>query len=353
MEEEKLSKIYYDPNNPGSFGGIKRLHRAAETITLKKIKKWMQSQRTYTLHRPVTRKFPRNRVIAYDKDEVWNADLVFMDHYAHVNSGYKYILTIIDVLSKYAWALPLKDKNPKSVIAAFDTIKDRKCKFLHTDKGGEFMGVLFQDYLKSRGIKHYTTENEDIKACVVERFNRTLKGLMFRYFTHSGSYRYIDVLPKLMESYNRSFHRSIRMRPADVSSRDSITRAYANLYPNATPSPKAPINFKVGDRVRMAYHVDKFNRGFLPQWTEEIFTISEIVKRTPYVIYRVKDCKGEEVKGTHYAPELQKVDDTGIYMVEKVLRTRKRKGFPKEYLVKWFGYPASENSWVTNVIRKS
>jgi hypothetical protein len=351
---EKLAEYYYDPSNPGSFGGVAKLHRAAGNVPKKTVKKWLMSQPTYTLHKPVVRNFGRNKVIAYDKDEVWNADLVFMTAYASENDGYKYILTVIDVLSKYAWAFPLKDKRPENVMKAFENIfkSGRKCKRLHTDKGGEFWGSVTQNFFKTHGIIHYSTENEDLKAMIVERFNRTLKNLMFRYFTYKGTRRYIDVLPKLMESYNNSKHRSIKMRPAEVVTRDHVTKAYKNLYPDAPPTPKAPTNLKVGDLVRMVYQPTIYQRGYFPQWTEEIFTIKEIKKRDPYDVYIVQDYKNENIKGTFYAPELQKVENPeGIYRVSKVLKTRKLRGRPREYLVSWLGYPESANSWVTEFTR--
>src|SRR5277367_2161642 len=128
--EKLLEKHYYDPSGSGSFGGINKLYHAVKKVPLSEVKKWLSSQRTYTLHRPVIRNFPRNKIVAYDKDEIWNADLVFMDNYGAENDRYKYILTIIDVLSKYAWGIPLKDKSPLGVMSAFDKVfKVRKCKF--------------------------------------------------------------------------------------------------------------------------------------------------------------------------------------------------------------------------------
>jgi len=355
-EAATLKKLYYDESNPAAFGGASRLHRAAKGIKFEKVKHWLRGERTYTLHRQPRRRFPRNRVIAFDRNELWEADLVQMLHLASVNDNYKYILTVIDVLSKFAYAVPLKNKTPDEVIRAFQHIFDTwnvTPKLLHTDKGGEFLGHKIQTFFKQKKIHHYVTQNDDIKASVVERFNRTLKGLMYRYFTYKESDRYIEILDKLMHSYNNSWHRSIRMRPADVTTKEKIAQAYKNLYPHSSPSAKAPTNHKVGDHVRLLFKEDKFTRGFKPHWTEEVFVISEVKRRRPFNVFSVKDLKGEAVQGNFYSPELQKVDEPQTFIIDKVLKTRQRRGHPKEYFVSWLGYKDPKfNSWVTDINRQ-
>src|SRR5277367_180100 len=353
---ETLKKLYYDPTKPTAFGGARRLHRGTKKIKLDRVKKWLQGERTYTLHKPPPPKFPRNRVLAYDRNELWEADLAQMLTEAPVNDNYKYILTVIDVLTKFAYAIPLKNKTPEEIIRGFTLVfteaQDHP-KLMHTDKGGEFLGHRVQNFLKQRNVKHYVTQNEDIKASVVERFNRTLKDLMYRYFTYKNSKRYVDILPKLLHSYNNSWHRSIRMRPADVTTKEKIAQAYKNLYPHSSPSAKAPTNHKVGDHVRLLFKEDKFTRGFKPHWTEEVFVISEVKRRRPFNVFSVKDLKGEAVQGNFYSPELQKVDEPQTFIIDKVLKTRQRRGHPKEYFVSWLGYKDPKfNSWVTNIDRQ-
>jgi hypothetical protein len=88
-------------------------------------------------------------------------------------------------------------------------LAERKPAMIQSDKGTEFLNSIFQSMLKRHDVKFYTSENEDIKAVVVERFNRTLKSKMYRYFTHTNTRRYVDVLLDLLNSYNRTYHRSI------------------------------------------------------------------------------------------------------------------------------------------------
>ena len=127
-------------------------------------------------------------------------------------------LTVVDVLSKFAWVEPIKTKSGENLVKAFEKIckRGRQPEKLHTDKGTEFTNRLFQRFLKDKNILFFTTHN-DTKASIVERFNRTLKGKVWKYFTAKNTTKYIDVLQKLMYSYNHSRHRSIGMKPADVN----------------------------------------------------------------------------------------------------------------------------------------
>lgn len=127
--------------------------------------------------------------------------------------------------------MPVKTKSGRDVTDAFERIlDDRPCNMIQSDKGTEFVNSTFQSMLSHRGIKFYTSENEEIKAAVVERFNRTLKEKMYRYFTAKNTRRYVDVLPDLIHAYNHSRHRSIGMAPAEVTS-DNEDTVRSRLYP--------------------------------------------------------------------------------------------------------------------------
>lgn len=167
MAEKYLSQLYYDPESPSSFGGVNSIYRAVKNdgkyqISRNKIRSWLQKQDTYTLHKPVRYRFKRNRVIVGAMDDEWEADLVIMDSLSKANNGYKYILTVIDVLSKFAWVEPLKTKRGENLVKAFQKIlrKGRKPRTFHTDKGTEFTNKLFQKLLKTNGIRFLTTKRK-------------------------------------------------------------------------------------------------------------------------------------------------------------------------------------------------
>src|SRR5258705_11513198 len=338
-----LSELYYNPELPSSFGGVDPLAKAAKEkgINKKQFLEWLETQRTYTLHKPVRYHFPRNRVLVYGLDEEWQADLIEFANLARFNQDFRFILVSIDILSKFAWGVPLKNKTQEEVIRGFKVMFDsgRHPMKLQTDAGGEF-GPNVQKFLHDKGIKHFVSRNEDIKCSVIERFIKTIKLRLFRYFTQQGKQVYVDVLPKFVKSYNQSFHRSIGMRPVDVTS-DEANRAHSNLYKDTIVAAAPSSNFKIGDKVRLAIRKHAFSRSFHQLWTEEIFTITKIIKRTPYPVYTVSESDGTEITGTFYPRELQKVNPPqDIYTVEKVLKIRQRRGRPKEYFVQWRGSPA-------------
>ena len=338
---------YFDPKHPRSFSSPSKFYKHSDIkFTQKQIKDWLMKQDTYTLHRPVRWHFRRRRIFTSGIDDLWQADLADLSSIAKYNDRYKFLLTCIDVFSKYAWVIPLKNKSSKSIVAAFTKIfEKRKPSNLQTDKGSEFLNESAQKLFKDNSINFYTTENEDIKAAVVERFNRTLKTRMWKYFTFKGKHRYVDGLDDLLYSYN-SFHRTIKMTPSEVNKENEAMILKLNYIPKK--SPKWLLN--VGDKVRISKARRQFKKGYLPDWSEEIFTITARHLTDPPT-YGIEDYDKERVKGKFYEFQLQKVYKTDdVYKVETVLKTRKKNG-KKEYYVKWFGYPKKFNSWVTDLNR--
>lgn len=160
------------------------------------------------------------------------ADLVEVQSIAKQNKGFRYILVIIDEFSKYAWAQPIKKKTGKDVTEAFVKIlksaNGHKPQNLQTDAGKEFYNQVFQNLMKQQNIYHFSTLG-GAKASIVERFDRTLKSKLYKYFTAANMLKYVDVLPKLMYQYNHTYHKSIRMSPAKVTSFNT-KEVWYNLY---------------------------------------------------------------------------------------------------------------------------
>ena len=270
-------------------------------ITRKDVIKWLSAQETYTLHKPVRRRFARRKIYSRGIDYLWQTDLVDMNHLASHNNNYRYLLTVMDVFSKYAWVLSLKKKDSITVMEAFESIfTQRKPLKLQMDKGKEFINATFQNGLKDLKIQFYVSQNEDIKASVVERLNRTLKTKMWKYFTHRNSYKYIEVLPDMVHSYNETYHRTVGRSPASVKKKDEPVIRLKIYGPETKPGkPK----LKVGDKVRISKMRRTFDKGCLPNWTQEIFTVSEVFPTNPPT-YRLKDYDDEEIEGSFYDTEI-------------------------------------------------
>ena len=247
-----------------------------------------------------------------------------------------YILTIIDVFSKYAWAIPIKKKTGEEITKAFKNIfKNRYPKKLQTDKGLEFINKNTKALFKEYDINWFSTENET-KAQVVERFNRTLKSKMFKYFSQNNTRKWIDILDDLLYNYNHSYHRSIKMTPIEGSKDINSKTVYNNLFPSEKTIKKKP-KYQVDDRVRISKKRKSFVKGYLPNFTDEVFIITEVLKTNP-ITYKLKDLNNEDIIGTFYEKELVKYDHE-MYEIEEVIKKLKGK-----VLVKWKGY--KEPSWI-------
>ena len=340
--EESPKRVYFDPKRVGSYGGVNALRRVTRA-PVKAVNQWLSEQDAYTLHKPVRIRFKRRRVIVGGRNHQWQADLVDLSKLKKDNDGYVFLLTVIDVFSKRAWCVPLKNKSASSLVTALKgLLVNIAPTTLQTDKGLEFLNRSVRRLLKEHGVHHFSTHNEETKASIVERFNRTLKTRMWRYFTKYQTVRYIDALQDFVQSYNDTYHRSIGMAPSQVNATNQ-EEVWQRLYGH---DGKGVPKFKVDDRVRISKAKRRFEKGYMANWSEELFTIREVHASDPPV-YRLVDDLGEVLDGTFYEPELQKVlvSKDKLYRVESVLQRRKV-GKRTEALVKWYGYPTSFNSWI-------
>ena len=170
---------------------------------------------------------------------------------------------------------------------------------------------------------------------------------MWKHFTAKGTSRYTDVLPKLVNAYNNAHHRSIGRTPSSVNIYNQ-KEVREHLYGKAK-SVRERFKFKVGSKVRISKNKMTFEKGYRPNWTDEIFEVCERLERNPPV-YRIKDLAGEQLEGTFYEWELQEVEkpNDALYIIDKVIKQRKRAG-KTEYFVSWIGYPSKFNSWVSEI----
>ena len=294
------------------------------------------------LHKPVRKKFLKRFVFVRHVDDIWGADLVELPTLSKKNSGFRYILMVIDVFSKYGWSIPLKTKTGKEVANALRTIfKENKPAKLWVDKGREFYNKDVSTLLKKNDIEIYSTNNDE-KCSVVERWNRTIKTQLWRYFSANGTQKYTDILQPLIDKYNSTKHRSIGMTPTDARKPSNYQQVFKNLYLKKVQTRNKQPKFKVGDKVRISVKKDIFEKGFTINWSDKIYTINEVLKTLPPT-YKIKDDR-EEIKGSFYEQELQKTSEN-TFRIEKVLRWKKQDG-KRIARVKWKGYDSSYNSWV-------
>lgn len=342
-----IKNIYFDTSHPAGFGSYTNLRKYVPShISDQQIKKFLSSQDCYTLHAPAQRKFERAKVFATNIDQCWHIDIAFMDKLKRENENYAYLLVAVDVLSKFAFVRPMHKKTAKDATEAFSDIlekSERKPETIYVDMGGEWTGKIFKTFAEDKGIKIFYAKNTETKACCAERLIRTLKMRLYRYFTHVGHHKYIDVLQDVVSSYNKSIHASIGMEPAKVSE-ENMLNVWKKLYKNEFPMRSGQPKYSLGNSVRCSKLKRNFAKGYHHNYTEEIFKICKVYRTNP-VMYELKDFKDNVIQGRFYEKELIKVIPPKLYKIDKILRKR-GKGVTQEVLVKWTGYPDIFNQWI-------
>ena len=222
------------------------------------------------LHKPIIRKFKRREVYSALKDHIWAADLADMQLISKlINKGFRFLLCVIDIYSRYAWVIPLKDKKGGSIVSAFQSIlktSNRKPNKIYLDKGSEFCNRSMKSWLEKNDIEMYTTHNEG-KSVLAERFIRTIKNKIYKHMTSISKNMYIYKLDDIVNEYNNTKHRTTKMKPIDVKD-----NTYINFGKDVNDNdPK----FKVGDHVRISKYKNIFAKVYTPNWSEEGFVIKK------------------------------------------------------------------------------
>ena len=272
-------------------------------------------------------------------NNIWAADLADMQLISKFNKEFRFLLCVIDIYSKYAWVVPLKDKNGVSIANAFQRLPNkfnRKPGKIWVDKGSEFYNRSMKSWLEKNDIEIYSTHNE-VKSVVAERCIRTIKNKIYKLMTSISKNVYIDKLDDIVNEYNNTKHRTTKMKPIDV--KDNTYIDFGKEVNDNDPKFKIgkEVNdndpkFKVGDHVRISKYTNIFSKGYNPNWSEEGFVIKKNKKYSSMDIDVIDDLNGEEITGTFYEKELQRIDQQE-FRIEKVIRKK-----DDILYVKWKGY---------------
>ena len=280
---------------------------------MEKQQQQQQQQLAKEVFSPQITKFKRQRIIPLYKDETWSADLIDKSSLSKYNNNYKFILTIIDIFTKYAWALPLKNKSGLSITNGFKTIlsEGRKPEKLWVDRGSEFYNKTFISLLKeygtgkaASGIELYSTYS-DLKAVFIERFNRTLLHIINKPMFINGDCNWVNILNDAVVTYNNNIHSTINITPVDASNNPDKVKDYISETASQINSTKAKPKFKVGDYVRNVDKRNIFSKGYISNWNRELFKVNEVLKTHPPT-YKMEDINGEIIEGKYYEQELLK-----------------------------------------------
>ena len=247
-------------------------------------------------HKPIIRKFNKRKVYSQFKDNIWGVDLADMQSLSRKNKGIKYLLCAVDLYSKYAFVIPLKDKKGISIVNAFNKIikqSNRKPNKIWVDQGREFYNNVFEKWLSDNDINMNSTYKEG-KSVVAETFIRTLKNKLYKHMTATGKNVYY-VLDDVVNKYSNTKHSTIKMKPIDVKNNK---RVYIDEH-NEKDS-----KLNVGDRARISRYKNIFAKGYAPNWSSEIFIVNKINDTVPCT-YNLKDLNDEEIIGSFFDKELQ------------------------------------------------
>ena len=310
-----LKTLYTDLKNPAGFSSPHRLYLSAKRLRpdLKRsqVERWLESQKAYTLHRQRKDRFERRKVVTRGVRDQYQADLVDYASLKRWNAGNTFILTIIDCFSRTAFAIPLKNKRGETVKEGLKRafkIMGAPVK-LQTDKGKEFYNQHVKSLLSDKKVRHFSTES-DVKASIVERFNRTLRERIIRYMTHNGHFRYLDALPDFLLGYNDRVHSGIAPYAPNQVNKQNEKTVHNLQYGDYLKRERRRHRYKIGDRVRISSFRKVFKKSYYDtNFTKEIFEIVDTLPTHPPT-YRIKDLKnGELIEGSFYEEDLQRVRD--------------------------------------------
>lgn len=313
--DKLLSEIYYNLSDSASLSGSAQLLREVKKrklgISEHDVREWLKKQEVYTLHKQRRLNFPRLRYLSMNIDDVWSIDLMDMQNLSRFNHKQRYILAVIDNFSRFAWCVPLKDKTSESVLKAFVKIfqqTKRRPLNIVSDQGREFVSKIFKSFMKKHSINFYTANDPATKACICERFIRSIKSIIFKYFTYNNTRKYVDVLDDLVNIYNHRNHRSIGRAPIEVDENNILSvwqymnkdNQRSQIYNEKRP------RFTVGTLVRISNPSYAFEKGYTKKWSNEIYSVRKVIRSHPHT-YRLSTQTGEEINSLFYEEELQEV----------------------------------------------
>ena len=334
-----LKNRYGKPGDPLFMAGIQRIKdHYKRALSTQEIRNFLAKSRAYTVHyqfKPAA----HNPYYIRRRRQMIQIDLIETIQVSKENKGFNYIMVAIDCFSRKVWARLLKKKTAEEVLLNLKSILDEtgKVESICSDRGSEFVNNKMKKFLSESKIKMihpYTSTH----AHFVERVQRTLQDMIWKYITSKQSWTFHDKLQDFVKTYNSRKHRIIQLTPDEGDKEENnlhIQEMQEDYRAKIKPTKK--VRFKIGDRVRIAISKGKFSRGYERQSNEEIFKIVGVSKKMPKVLYTIASLKNDAVIGEFYQRQLTKVLDQDEYLIEEILDEDDTR-----YLVKFIGYDDPE-----------
>ena len=338
-----LKTNYFKKGHPLYYSGLNTINFIFDRkLQIEDIEDFLQRQRSHTVFRNV-RKGAINPIYKYFKRQNFQIDLLEIRNISKENKSFGYLLTVIDSYTKFAWAVPIHNKEKNTVLNAFKSViesLEQKPLNVVSDLGKEFTNEAFKKYCQDRymTLSHPYTHTH---AGFIERFHRTLHRLIWPPMTNTGSRNFVTYLDAILKSYNTRPHRMLGYKSPKFAE-EHPTNAYIAtknqeyLDSKKSKKPRIP-KYKVGHRVRVRRLGDVFWRGYDGSFNEEVYEITHVKTRLDVPLFKLHTLEGEELLGHYYAHELSRVRGDPEYLIEEVLRTRGNKS-----LVKFVGFKKPE-----------
>lgn len=294
----KVKDVFYDPKRGFvSFKKFKEKLREADIfLSDAKIKKFLEDQFVNQVMKPVEKAKEFNSIISHGPGHNWQLDFIIYDRYEW--KGYKYVLVIIDVYSRYVWAFPMTNRENKNIMNVIDSVAREYGYPKNINLDNEFNTKEFSKWCEKHNIKAWFSDpNEINKNAIVERMNRTIINMIQKVRVATKRYDWPKYLPDLIENYNNTIHGTTKQKPIDVFHGKKYNEQIYRLVGN---------NFKVGDKVRIRIKKKVFSKGDSLSYSPEIYVINSIVGNR----YDLKDVDSGKILGTKYKPyEIKKIDE--------------------------------------------
>ena len=351
--QDRILRAYNKPGHPVAFSAPERVANYFG-ISVGRAKKILEHNETYVAHREYKKPRIYNPYYVHGRRELAQGDLIDIGKISAQNDGVKFLLVLIDVFTKKLWVYPLENKRGRTVERAIkewlNSLRTTPKK-LQTDRGLEFTNALVQRALADKSVE-WEPANGTLKAAVAERVNKTLQILIYKYLTQNETVRYIDVLPRLVSTYNKRGHRTLEnMSPRDGDKPENephLQAIFHERYEKIARHKTKKLSFKVGDLVKVkteAKKISSSSRAYAEQFKGEYFSVIRINRTMPIALYYLKSVDtGEHIEGGFYAQELQRVRGD-VYRIEAVLKRRVRRGV-REIYVKWKDFGPQWNEWI-------
>jgi len=302
---------------PISFGGVTKIYEHYKKRKPKReIEYILSSIPTYSKFKESKKPRFYNPVFIYQRHQQWQLDLTYIADLRQWNDDVAYLLIVIECFTRKIFVAPMTDKSTLTTITKFDdihTVIGHSPETIYMDKGTEFNSAAFKTYCQEHNIKPIYS-NSSTKAPHVERAQRTLQGILYRYLAQGNTKRYIDRLGDIVKSFNRRTNRTIKMTPNEAyfgNNDTTVLKHLENYYKKALSKRKKHAKYKLGDQVRILRlrYVNLPRRGYKQTYTDEVFTIEKVDARLPFFRYHIKDGNNESITGSFLQHELSLVNE--------------------------------------------